>query len=645
MARTHWVYRTEAIPSRSIRTPQRRCPSGEIPSCVGCYPTNQVINNTSAGLQPVFVGGVVYSQGYVNPASFSGGSGVAYTSFAFRSVPMDASSPASIPDATFGLNEDQAPQTYWETLASWISSGIDTAMDTAVWIVDQISYGVSEVGGFVIRNFEAVLDGIQLTLDVAGFIPVFGAIPDIINSGIHLGRGSYLEAGLSAGAAVPFAGDAAQAVALVRKVVSKGADFAASAGKSIMRLFGKSDEAGTAASKIMKCIEEGKCFVAGTLVSVAAASPSSREDRQSLARHGIFEATTDNHHDLQTAVGLTETPATHLIPIETVSLGARIPTKNPRPEEYAFEWPEPDESSWVLLTMEWRKTDGGIVDAELLRPRDWVASSHLEIGSIFKVYSTELELNGIAEVTAISPCPPLSTGDGEVVTGRFVTRRADETVRMTFETGDTLEGSKSHPIWSPAIQDWVPMEDWTAGDAVLGREGWITVTSVEARNESVPLYNIEVRGEHVYVVTQAGILVHNSNPCSVNPGIPHGPHEIPPNSLTLQEVEEIQAISKEYSTTIDVVGSRAAGKGRNIQTDLPVGKPSRKRPKTRSDIDFRFDTAHPNAIQIMKRLRNVGNGGGRASLNFSNNPTAPNGRITMPPYIRFTSNGRVTWFD
>ncbi len=56
-----------------------------------------------------------------------------------------------------------------------------------------------------------------------------------------MGRGSYLEAGLSAGAAVPFAGDAAQAVAMVRKVVSKGADFAASAGKSIMKLGGKFD--------------------------------------------------------------------------------------------------------------------------------------------------------------------------------------------------------------------------------------------------------------------------------------------------------------------------------------------------------------------------------------------------------------------
>jgi len=169
--------------------------------------------------------------------------------------------------------------------------------------------------------------------------------------------------------------------------------------------------------------------------------------------------------------------------------------------------------------MEWRKTDGGIIDAELLRPRDWIASSNLEVGSIFKVFSTELELNGVAEVTAISPCPPLSAGDGEVVTGRFVTRRADETVRMTFETGDILEGSKSHPIWSPAIQDWVPMEEWTAGDAVLGREGWITVTSVEVRTESVPLYNIEVHGEHVYQVTEAGILVHNSGVCVVDTSI------------------------------------------------------------------------------------------------------------------------------
>ncbi len=207
--------------------------------------------------------------------------------------------------------------------------------------------------------------------------------------------------------------------------------------------------------------------------------------------------------------------------------------------------------------MEWRKTDGGIVDAELLRPRDWVASSHLEIGSIFKVFSTELELNGIAEITAISLCPPLSTGDGEVVTGRFVTRRADETVRMTFETGDTLEGSKSHPIWSPAIQDWVPMGEWAAEDVVLGREGWIAVTSVEVRNESVSLYNIEVRGEHVYEVTQAGILVHNSTPCSVNPGNFDAPNPVVKSAGDLFEERVKNTFSKEIIRQNEILRNSA----------------------------------------------------------------------------------------
>jgi len=36
---------------------------------------------------------------------------------------------------------------------------------------------------------------------------------------------------------------------------------------------------------------------------------------ENFARHGIFEATTDTHHDLQAAVSFTEALTTHLIPI------------------------------------------------------------------------------------------------------------------------------------------------------------------------------------------------------------------------------------------------------------------------------------------------------------------------------------------
>jgi hypothetical protein len=110
---------------------------------------------------------------------------------------------------------------------------------------------------------------------------------------------------------------------------------------------------------------------------------------------------------------------------------------------------------------------------------------------------------------------------------------------------------------------------------------------------------------------------------------------LPSNSITVREAAEIQAIANKYNTTIDVVGSRAAGQGRNIGTDLPVGKEIRGGPPTRSDIDFRIDTAHPQAADLIKDLQGVGNGAGTAGPNWSTNPTTPRGRPTEPPLIRF----------
>lgn len=55
-------------------------------------------------------------------------------------------------------------------------------------------------------------------------------------------------------------------------------------------------------------------------------------------------------------------------------------------------------------------------------------------------------------------------------------------------------------------------------------------------------------------------------------------------TLTPAELAELQAIADRYKTEIHVIGSRAAGAGRNIETDLPVGKG----PGTRSDIDVRI---------------------------------------------------------
>lgn len=71
----------------------------------------------------------------------------------------------------------------------------------------------------LLKDKEVLLDGIQAALDLAGFAPGVGAIPDLLNAAIYAVRGDKLNAGLSLLAAVPGIGDAAAAIKLLGKGV------------------------------------------------------------------------------------------------------------------------------------------------------------------------------------------------------------------------------------------------------------------------------------------------------------------------------------------------------------------------------------------------------------------------------------------
>lgn len=99
---------------------------------------------------------------------------------------------------------------------------------------------------------DKVLDGIQLALDVAGMVPLAGAVPDLVNAAISAARGDYVGAGLSLLSAVPLVGDVAGGAKLAYKGVkaaklAKGikaadaaADVAESATKSVAKSSAKS---------------------------------------------------------------------------------------------------------------------------------------------------------------------------------------------------------------------------------------------------------------------------------------------------------------------------------------------------------------------------------------------------------------------
>jgi hypothetical protein len=201
------------------------------------------------------------------------------------------------------------------------------------------------------------------------------------------------------------------------------------------------------------------------------------------------------------------------VPIESVPIGARVLTKNPNRFEVDPQ-PEPDQASWAKLSITAEGSDGGIVDAEIIRPRAWILRNGICAGRMLPFNLPELEVSGLALVTAIDDCPPIAEGEGSVVTARFVTREvhvvASVDVLGADGTVETITGTTIHPVWSVDRQEWVPLAELAEGETLQALDGLVVVLSVSLSRVTQPVYNIEVHGEHVYQVGELGLVVHNS---------------------------------------------------------------------------------------------------------------------------------------
>ena len=198
---------------------------------------------------------------------------------------------------------------------------------------------------------------------------------------------------------------------------------------------------------------------------------------------------------------------------ETRPIGARVPTKNPNRWEIDPQ-PEPDQATWAKLSITVERSDGGIVDAELIRPRAWILANGICAGRLLPLNLPELEVSGLGMVTAIDDCPPIAVGEGSVVTARFVTREvhvvASVDVLGADGTVETITGTTIHPVWSVDRQEWVPLAELNEGERLQGLDGLAVVLSVTLSRVSQPVYNIEVHSEHVYQVGELGVVVHNA---------------------------------------------------------------------------------------------------------------------------------------
>lgn len=93
--------------------------------------------------------------------------------------------------------------------------------------LEEVSSSANSEGGISLSDIG------HAALDVAGFIPVVGALADLANAGWYAAEGDYTNAAFSAASAVPGVGDAAAAAKIGVKVV------AATGATAGMAAFGK----------------------------------------------------------------------------------------------------------------------------------------------------------------------------------------------------------------------------------------------------------------------------------------------------------------------------------------------------------------------------------------------------------------------
>jgi hypothetical protein len=158
--------------------------------------------------------------------------------------------------------------------------------------------------------------------------------------------------------------------------------------------------------------------------------------------------------------------------------------------------------------------EGAIVEAEFIRPDWWIEENGIAAGELMPLAIEELGLSGYATIQTVEDCGPIARGDGSVVTGRFTTSRVNVIVRLTVAGPDgsteVLEGTTVHPIWSVDRNDWIQLSELQEGERLQAANGIATVVSIVIVSTNVPVYNIEVHGEHVYQVGELGLLVHNA---------------------------------------------------------------------------------------------------------------------------------------
>jgi len=199
--------------------------------------------------------------------------------------------------------------------------------------------------------------------------------------------------------------------------------------------------------------------------------------------------------------------------IETIRVGQRMVGRNPNREEVE-SW-VPDASTWKKVDLHMEKPSGASLWITLIRPKNWLETRDTRVDGTIDLELPEMGASGPARVLSIGPCPKIQAGEGQpVVTGTFRHEVDDSNKVVSLHLAGQSEPTgvtDNHLCWSVDRREFVPAGQLRIGEKVSTVNGTTHVTSVEVREYSGYLYNLETT-EHVYRVAALGTLVHNACP-------------------------------------------------------------------------------------------------------------------------------------
>jgi len=152
--------------------------------------------------------------------------------------------------------------------------------------------------------------------------------------------------------------------------------------------------------------------------------------------------------------------------------------------------------------------EGGTVGVELLRRQRWVDERGVRPGARLPLELAEISVSGTAVVHSVELAPTPKPGPGRLVVGR-VTRIANRLARVTLGSGEVIEATTSHPIFSESKKRYRAAGELKSGELVRTLTGHTVVDVVTEAKGRFAVHNIEVDIDHNYFVGAAAALVHN----------------------------------------------------------------------------------------------------------------------------------------